>query len=84
MFCLFYRLNFRRINLNLLYSYLRNIETKTYHPLNKYCEGALLYPTVNHNLNESYQIGSHKLVIRTVNLGNDWRNIYQELRAIIN
>ena len=71
-------------NLYQLYSYLRNIETKTDHPLNVICEGVLLYPTVDYSLNESYQIGAHKFVIRTVNLGTDWKNIYKELMSIIN
>jgi 5-methylcytosine-specific restriction enzyme subunit McrC len=73
---------FRSENLYQLYSYLRNIEAKPGHPLNPTCEGILLYPTVNYTLNEEFEIGSHRLHIRTVDLNRNWQNIKKELLSI--
>lgn len=73
---------FRSENLYQLYSYLRNIETKAGHELNPTCEGVLLYPTVDYCLNETFDIGSHRLRIRTLDLNTNWQNIKKGLLSI--
>ncbi len=74
---------FRSNNLYQLYSYLRNVESSTKHHNNINCEGILLYPSVNYSINEYYQLGTHKLNVRTVDLGTEWRKIHKELLDII-
>jgi 5-methylcytosine-specific restriction enzyme subunit McrC len=70
-------------NLYQLYSYLRNIEAKENHPQNANCEGIILYPTVEFNLNETYLIGGHRISIKTIDLSRNWRDIYHGLLDII-
>jgi 5-methylcytosine-specific restriction enzyme subunit McrC len=69
-------------NLYQLYSYLRNLEGKKQHPLNQSSEGILIYPTVNYSLNVEYLMGTHKVKIRTIDLGNEWEKIKDELLDI--
>jgi len=75
-------LKFRSGNLYQLYSYLRNIENKVGHPLNKECEGVLLYPTVNYTLDEQFRLGNHSIRIKTLDLNSDWRSIKKELLSV--
>lgn len=70
-------------NLYQLYSYLRNIESKTTHSMNRSCEGILLYPVVGYQLNENYILGTHKLSVKTIDLSKSWRDIEKQLFAII-
>jgi 5-methylcytosine-specific restriction enzyme subunit McrC len=70
-------------NLYQLYAYLRNIEAKEDHPLNPYCEGILLYPTVNYTLDEKFKMGTHLVKVRTVDLNKKWQEIEENLLNII-
>jgi 5-methylcytosine-specific restriction enzyme subunit McrC len=70
-------------NLYQLYAYLRNLEADSTDKLNSNCEGILLYPTVQRELNQSYQIGNHTVRIATVDLAKDWRDIHSRLKKII-
>lgn len=74
---------FHSENLYQIYSYLRNLEKDKGNPNNSNCEGILLYPTVGKNIEESFQLGSHKLKIATVDLGDHWRSIHERLLSII-
>jgi 5-methylcytosine-specific restriction enzyme subunit McrC len=74
---------FRSGNLYQLYSYLRNVELDLSNPLNASCEGILVYPTVQRELNESFQMGNHVVRIMTVDLSQDWRSIDKRLKEII-
>ena len=69
-------------NMYQIYSYLRNLENKDNNSLNLSCEGILLYPTVGYSLNQQYQLGTHLLKIKTVNLQNEWRKIEDELLSL--
>jgi 5-methylcytosine-specific restriction enzyme subunit McrC len=42
-------------------------------------EGMLLYPSVGEDFRKSYLLLGHRLVVRSVNLGQPWRNIHHEL-----
>ena len=70
-------------NLYQLYSYLRNIETKTSHLHNKVSEGILLYPAVGYQFSESYIIGGHKLSVETIDLSKEWKEISRDLILIL-
>ncbi len=69
-------------NLYQMQSYLTNIEEKG-GELNRHCEGILLYPTVNKELNLSYQFKNHKFQVKTINLNQDWKGIHERLMGII-
>lgn len=70
-------------NLYQMYSYLRNLEAGSADPRNQFCEGILLYPTVQKEVDESFKLGGHKVRIATVNLGGAWRDIHNRLLQII-
>lgn len=74
---------FHSHNLYQLYSYLRNLETKSSHKKNIESEGILVYPVVGYRLNESYFMGTHKLSVKTLDLSLSWREIEKQLFAII-
>ncbi len=66
-----------------LFSYLKNIEVKG--GINKTCSGMLLYPTLDSKYEMKYEIDNHKIMIKTINLNQDWKlirndmlNIYKE------
>ena len=61
-----------------IYAYLKNLEKKG--GKNQSCTGVLLYPTVDKNIDERAQLDSdHELIIRTVNLNQDWKLIHKDL-----
>ncbi len=66
-----------------LYSYLRNLEEDSSDSRNINCEGVLLYPTVQKEIDESYQMKNHKLRIATVDLSRDWRDIHSRLISLV-
>ena len=41
-------------------------------PNNANCDGMLLYPTTQKEIDASYKMGNHKLKVSTVNLGENW------------
>ena len=67
-------------NLNQLMVYLKNLEDDG---INKHCEGILLYPTVEEDLDLRHQIWDHKVSVHTVNLNQDWRLIHKRLLDVI-
>ena len=77
------RARFYSPNLYQLYSYLRNTEADLSNPLNASCEGILLYPVVEYELDQTYKISGHLFSIKTVNLGGEWKEVERELLRII-
>jgi len=71
----------REPNLYQIFAYLKNIEKKS--EKDKFSTGILLYPYVNQNLNYRVNIQGHEIVIRTINLYQDWHKIHADLLAII-
>jgi len=71
----------RSPHLNQMYAYLHN--SAYLGGVNRNCEGVLLYPTVNQELSDSFQIGAHKLTIQTVDLNQHWQNIHSTLMKIL-
>ncbi len=68
-------------NLYQLFSYLKNVEIKG--GINKCCEGMLLYPQIEESFDLEYHIQGHRILIKTVDLNQDWKLIYRRLLAII-
>jgi len=71
----------REPNLYQIFAYLKNIEKKS--EKDKFSTGILLYPYVNQNLNYRVNIQGHEIVIRTINLYQEWHKIHADLLAII-
>jgi len=68
-------------NLYQLFSYLLNqhdSNLKTHK-----ATGILLYPTIETDYNLNFKYLGHKILIRTVNLNSNWRNISTRLKEII-
>jgi len=63
-----------------LFSYMMNVPERDYQ---KRRTGILLYPTIDQTLNLSYKIHGHRVLIRSVNLAQEWPIIEKELLAII-
>ncbi|MBN1634779.1 MAG: hypothetical protein JW917_11490 [Ignavibacteria bacterium] len=72
---------FHSSNMYQIYSYLSNLESRG--GKNANCEGILLYPTVDKELNMSFRHKNHKIMFKTVNLSQDWRMIEDRLKSII-
>jgi len=68
-------------NLYQLFSYLLNQESID--PKTQNATGILLYPTIETDYNLAFQYGHHKILIRTVNLNTNWKNISLRLKEII-
>jgi 5-methylcytosine-specific restriction enzyme subunit McrC len=68
-------------NLYQLFAYLDNLE-----PVDKWekpCEGILLYPTTDKELDLRYNIKGHTVSIRTINLNQDWQQIHESLLKLV-
>jgi len=63
-----------------LFSYIMNVPEKD---KQKRRTGILLYPTIDQTLDLRYKIHGHRVLIRSVNLAQDWSSIEEELLAII-
>lgn len=74
---------FHSPNLYQLFAYLKNLEEVQADPLNLTCEGILLYPTVQSEIDESFLMGTHLVRMITLDLGKPWREIHQKLLNII-
>lgn len=68
-------------NLYQIFAYLKNNEQKD--GLNLKSEGILLYPEVVDGISLDYNIQNHKIMIRTINLNNEWKEIHDNLLKII-
>jgi 5-methylcytosine-specific restriction enzyme subunit McrC len=69
-------------HLNQLFSYLMNIGNRG----DKYakCEGMLLYPTVDEETDLCFPTHGHKVLVRTVDLNKDWKDIHKRLLRAVN
>jgi 5-methylcytosine-specific restriction enzyme subunit McrC len=69
----------RSEHLYQMFSYLQNV----YLGQNKSCEGIILYPTIDEDINLSYLIHGQKISIKTINLNRNWQLIHNDLLAIV-
>ncbi len=72
----------RKIHSNNLYqmnAYLQNLRQKTTSDL----EGILLYPVVNEEISEVYEISGNTIRIETVDLARGWQDIEEQLLGFI-
>lgn len=68
-------------NLYQLFAYLKNVEEND--GLSRDCTGILLYPTVDKRVKLDYRMNDQKILIRTIDLNQHWRNISYDLKEII-
>ncbi|MCX6236920.1 MAG: 5-methylcytosine-specific restriction endonuclease system specificity protein McrC [Bacteroidia bacterium] len=68
-------------NLYQLFSYLLNQQDSNSKTQN--ATGILLYPTIEKDYNLNFKYSGHKILIRTVNLNSNWKNISLRLKEII-
>ena len=73
--------SYHSTNLYQLFAYLKNAEAKG--PEYEHAEGMLLYPTVTHDLNESFRVQGHRIRICTLNLAQDWKAIRRDLLELV-
>jgi len=64
-----------------LFAYMKNLESK-YSPLLE-IHGALLYPTVNDDLDLTYNMHGHILRIASVDLNKPWQSIHNQLLELL-
>lgn len=66
-----------------LSAYLKNLEARG--GVNLDCEGILVYPTVEKDVNITYdKMLGHKVSVRTINLNQDWSDIHSNLLSFLN
>lgn len=68
----------RREHISQLFSYLKN-QVEANDPNSATAEGILLYATAGRQLCHDYQFEGHRLSIRSVDLGGEWREIRKGL-----
>lgn len=74
--------SFHSTNLYQLFTYLKNYAVlKGRSPSD--IHGVLLYPTVEEDFDHRLMMHGHPVRICTVNLADDWKNIYQRLLGIL-
>ena len=74
---------FHSNNLYQIFSYLTNLEKDNRNPNNVNCDGMLLYPTIQKEIDATYKMGNHKLKVSTVNLAKKWEDIHNRLLDLI-
>jgi len=74
---------FHSNNLYQIHSYLVNLERDDRNPNNATCDGMLLYPTVQKEIDSSFQMGVHKVHVASVDLSQDWSLINNRLLSLI-
>lgn len=64
-----------------LFAYLKNVAARG--GIHAHCEGILLYPTVDQELDEQYHVDGHGIRIRTINLNEHWKSIHTNLLKLV-
>lgn len=64
-----------------LFAYLKNQEDGS--AVTESCEGILLYPAVGNTFHYSYRYEKHRMLVRSINLNQNWHMIRDELLQII-
>lgn len=68
-------------NLYQLFSYILNQEDQN--PKTHRTKGILLYPTIEKDYDLNFKYREHQILIRTVNLNSDWKDISSRLKSIV-
>jgi 5-methylcytosine-specific restriction enzyme subunit McrC len=69
-------------NLYQIFAYVKNAEYQGGAAANS--DGMLLYPTVTKELYLPYQMENHKIIIKTINLNQNWKLIREDLLRVVN
>jgi 5-methylcytosine-specific restriction enzyme subunit McrC len=73
---------YRSVHFYQLFSYLKNLEAKG--GLNSNCSGILLYPTAfSDPIGGGMMLNGHKVMVRTINLNQDWKLIHKDLIELL-
>lgn len=78
-----YKTEKERIHVGHLYqifAYIMNAEFST----DVKCEGILLYPTVDKQIDLKYELSGHSVRVCTINLNQDWTMIHDDLLNLLN
>jgi len=68
-------------NLYQIFAYLKNLELRGGNDAN--AEGMLLYPVVDREIRESYNLHGHTIRISTLDLSREWKDIRAELLGLV-
>ncbi|NIQ15677.1 MAG: hypothetical protein GTO02_15140 [Candidatus Dadabacteria bacterium] len=68
-------------NLYQLFAYLKNVEDRS--DLDRKCIGMLLYPTIDEDYSLDYRHNNQRVLIRTINLNEHWKNISLKLKSLV-
>jgi 5-methylcytosine-specific restriction enzyme subunit McrC len=69
-------------NLYQIFAYVKNAEYQGGAAANS--DGMLLYPTVTKELYLPYQMENHKIIIKTINLNQNWKLVREDLLRVVN
>lgn len=70
----------RESHLYQIHAYMSNLPDEL---SNESCEMMLLYPQAEKPIRASYQAGQRKVSIRTIDLGQKWQGIHEDLLALV-
>jgi 5-methylcytosine-specific restriction enzyme subunit McrC len=76
-----YKSTVRPSHLYQLFAYLQNIKVDS---TETKIDGMLLYPSVGENIDLSYEISSHRIQVKTIDLAQDWPAIHRDMLGLIN
>lgn len=72
---------FNEKHLYQLFAYIKNLEALGGNNTN--CEGILLYPAVNKNIDFSFKVSNHIIRIKSIDLNKPWQEISADLLGIV-
>lgn len=72
-------ISFKSENLYQLFAYMQHIPNEK----GKQVDGILLYPDVGDTLHATYEWNYQQITFKTVDLGQDWRGIEDEIRELV-
>lgn len=68
-------------NLYQIFTYVSNLSAQLEKP--RKLQGILLYPTVDDDFDESFNVVGHSLKVSTINLNQPWQSIHRSLLALV-
>jgi 5-methylcytosine-specific restriction enzyme subunit McrC len=73
-----------RLHTSHLYQLMAYLRNKSIDDGWQSVDGILLYPAVRHRLNLEFSLWNHKVAIRSIDLDQDWQDIHERMRKILN
>lgn len=72
---------FNEKHLYQLFAYIKNLEALG--GTNTNCEGILLYPAINKNIDFSFKVSNHTIRIKSIDLNKPWQQLSADLLAVV-